>query len=542
MSLDEDSGDSGQISPERAYLRASSKAHRRRFAQVLTPPECAAAMADWVCDGNPKTILDPAFGTGILTRSVAARLPGVAVTGYEIDPQIAAAGRAACTRMNLTLHEASFFEAPPEARFDAIIANPPFLRPGAGTALRAQVRATAARFGIALSGLTNAYVLFLFEALARLSPGGRAAFLLPAEWANSNTSGPLKDHLVRNGYLKEIIQFCAYRPVFEKTLTTASLVLLEAPSCPEPVPAKIRATFVPADARLPSPSSAIPPGVTQRWLTPEALLAAPKWDELIRDDETPIPPGFVPLSALATTRRGIATGANGFFHLTRERVADFGLRAGQCLPCVAKSADVPSLIFGASEFKSLMKAGRPTQFFAPTQPLTEAEAAYVVRGETEGLHNRFLTRNRTPWYAPERLYRAPIWAATFGRGQMRFILNLAEVWQLTAFHGIFPLQDDPARAKALVACLNSAPVQALMRGRMRIYARGLQKVEPRDLLEIPVPDLRAVCAARIAELGQALKALNDGKSGAEEALTRLVMASAQDAASGGASDETVALG
>ncbi|MCT2538576.1 Eco57I restriction-modification methylase domain-containing protein [Sedimentimonas flavescens] len=542
MSLDEDSESGGQTSPERAYLQASTKAHRRRFAQVLTPPDCAAAMADWVGGRDPKTLLDPAFGTGILARAVVARLPRIAVTGYELDAQIAAAGRSACAGMNLTLHEASFFEAPLDERFDAIIANPPFLRPGAGTALRAQVRATAEHFGIALSGLTNAYVLFLFEALARLAPGGRAAFLLPAEWANANTSGPLKEHLVRGGYLREIIQFCAYRPVFEKTLTTASLVLLEAPAHVEPIPAEIRATFVPADARLPSRAGPLPPGVTQRWVTPEALLAAPKWDELIRDDEAPIPPGFVPLSALATTRRGIATGANGFFHLSRERATEIGLRASQCLPCVAKSADVPSLIFGPAEFKSLIRAGRPTQFFAPTKSLTEAEASYVAQGEAEGLHNRFLTRNRRPWYAPERLYRAPIWAATFGRGQMRFILNTAEVWQLTAFHGIFPLQDDPARAKALVACLNSAPVQALMRGRMRIYARGLQKVEPRDLLEIPVPDLRAVSAAWIAALGAALEALNDGKSGADDALTRLVMEAAQDAASGGASDETVALG
>ena len=64
-------------SPEAAYLARATKAHRRRFAQVLTPPDCAALMADWVAGARPATLLDPAFGTGVLARAVAALLLGV---------------------------------------------------------------------------------------------------------------------------------------------------------------------------------------------------------------------------------------------------------------------------------------------------------------------------------------------------------------------------------------------------------------------------------------------------------------------------------
>lgn len=522
-------------SPEAAYLARATKAHRRRFAQVLTPPDCAALMADWVAGARPATLLDPAFGTGVLARAVAALVPGVAVTGYEIDPQIAAAGRAAWGGEGaLDLRVASFFTAP-ETRFEAVIANPPFLRPGAGTELRAQVGATAARIGRPLSGLTNVYQLFVFEALMRLAPGGRAAILLPAEWGNANSSAPLKDWLVSGGYLREIITYCAHRPVFGATLTTASVVLLEAPRGGAGA-RPIRARFVAAGA--------VPAAVAVREIAPERLAAAAKWAPLLgaaAPHSAALPPGFVALGALATTRRGIATGANGFFHLTEAEAARRGLRPSQCLPCIAKAGDAEGLVFTREKFKALEGAGRPTRFFAPRRPLSPAEAAYVAEGAALGLDQRFLTRNRHPWYAPERLYRAPIWATTFGRDQMRFILNAAEVWQLTAFHGIFPRIEGRAFARALVAALNAEPVQGLMRAQARIYARGLLKLEPRDLLEIPVPDLRAAGPAQIAALGRALGALEEGRRGAAARLAALVEETAASAARGG-KDEAFSMG
>ncbi|WP_156894344.1 hypothetical protein [Rhodobacter xanthinilyticus] len=360
--------------------------------------------------------------------------------------------------------------------------------------------------------------------------------MLPAEWGNANSSAPLKDWLVSGGYLREIITYCAHRPVFGATLTTASVVLLEAPRGGA-LARPIRARFVAAGAD--------PAAVAVREIAPERLAAAAKWAPLLGAAAAPhsaaLPPGFVALGALATTRRGIATGANGFFHLTEAEAARRGLRPSQCLPCIAKAGDADGLVFTREKFKALEGAGRPTRFFAPRRPLSPAEAAYVAEGAALGLDQRFLTRNRHPWYAPERLYRAPIWATTFGRDQMRFILNAAEVWQLTAFHGIFPRIEGRAFARALVAALNAEPVQGLMRAQARIYARGLLKLEPRDLLEIPVPDLRVAGPGQIAALGRALGALEEGRRGAAARLAALVEETAASAATGG-KDEAFSMG
>lgn len=72
---------------DRAYLDAAPADHRRLHAQVFTPPALAAVMADWVCAKAPRTVLDPALGTGVLARAVARRLPEAEITAFEIDPR-----------------------------------------------------------------------------------------------------------------------------------------------------------------------------------------------------------------------------------------------------------------------------------------------------------------------------------------------------------------------------------------------------------------------------------------------------------------------
>lgn len=510
-----------------AYLAQTPAAHRRAHAQVLTPPELSALMAAWIAEACPATLLDPAFGTGILARAVAAQRPGIAVTGWEIDPAIAAAGQAACAAEGLAPDlRIGDFLASPAGPVEAVIANPPWLRPLAGNGLRAQIRAMALRTGVPLQGAVNAYTLFVIEACLRLRPGGRGAFLLPAEWANANSGAVLKEFLLSRGLLRRLVSVCNLRPVFADALTTASLVLVEAPRSGEALPESVACLFVPEGAALPGP------GTSGRPVPVAALRAAPKWDVLLRDLPAAPPPGFVRLAALATTRRGLATGANGFFHLSRAAALAQGIAPHRWLPCVAKAGDAPGPVFTAADLDTLEAAGRPTVFLDLTPPLAPSEAAYVDAGAAEGLDARFLTRNRTPWHAPERLSVAPIWAATFARDRLRFVLNEAGALQLTAFHGIFPERRDRAFLRALTACLNAAPVACLAEAQLRRYGGGLRKIEPRDLLEISVPDLRRVPPARLAALGRALAALNEGRRGAQARLDRLVEEVAAEVATG----------
>ena len=68
-------------------------------------------------------------------------------------------------------------------------------------------------------------------------------------------------------------------------------------------------------------------------------------------------------------------------------------------------------------------------------------------------------------------------------------MNEARVANLTAFHGVYPISDERMFVRALAAALNSSVVQNTMKSEMRVYGGGLKKVEPRDLLNIKVPNL-----------------------------------------------------
>lgn len=479
-----------------AYLAATPAQHRKAFAQVLTPPDLADLMADWVAQVRPGRVLDPAFGTGVLARAMVRACPGIAVTGHEADPQIAEAGRAACAAAGFApdLRIGDFLSTPPEP-VEAVIANPPWLRPRHG--FSAAIDGVARRSGLVLSGLTNAYVLFVLDCCLRLRPGGRGAFLLPAEWANANSCAPLKAFLLDRGYLRRLVHVCNLRPVFSDALTTASLVLVEAPPAAAPVD-RVEVLFVGPDADLPRP------GAPGRTIPAAALRGARNWDALLRGEAGALPPGHVRLGALASTRRGLATGANGFFHLTRAQALLRGIAPARLRPCVAKAADAPGRVFDVSHLARLEARGRPGLFLDLTPPLAPAEAAYVAEGAAQGVDQRFLTRNRTPWHAPERLHVAPIWASTFARGDLRFVWNAAGALQMTAFHGIFPERTDPVFLRALTACLNAPVTRRRAEGQLRHYGGGLRKIEPRDLAEIIVPDLRRISEPTLAALAAAL--------------------------------------
>lgn len=447
-------------------------------------------MADWVCAKGPATVLDPALGTGVLARAVARRLPGAEITGFEVDPRAADAAARALTAVEARarIRVADYLTADPAMTFDAVIANPPYLKrqdfPGAA----AHIARVGRKTGIALTGLTNAYAVFLLDACARLNRGGRAAFLIPAEWMNANFGAPIRRHLVESGLLRTVICLSHEGGVFEGALTTACVVLMERGGAP----GMFRLAY--ADPgwgpRLEEALGAGGERLRVRDADAAALIAAPKWDALLRGADAAAPDGFVPLGRLATTRRGLATGANALFHTSLAAARAAGIRDEHLIPCAGKHA-ASGMAFGPEDLTRLIGEGRPTHLISLRGALTPEEAAWVRAGEDAGVSERYICRMRRPWYAQETPRVAPVWAAVFGRGRMRFMRNRAGAAHLTTFHGVYPERRDALFLDALTSALNSDAVQGLMRAHTRVYGGGLGKAEPRDLLAMPVPDLRA---------------------------------------------------
>jgi adenine-specific DNA-methyltransferase len=512
------------VNPEASYSRLISTSHRKRLGQFFTPQQIADLLCKWTAQIQPATMLDPAAGTGILARTFHRVANECQISAMEVDPLAAAAlSLVAPSSWRERIIRGDFLTWANEDRFDAIVANPPYLRHHDICYPDQLWRQIEHRSGVKLSRLTNVYILFILEICRRLNPGGRAAIIVPGEWLNANFGVPLKQFLLHGGWLQQLVYFSHADTLFPDALTTACLLLIQR-SHTDADKSQLRTLFVSSSTslsqleRMVLEEGVVAEGVIERYFTPDELLAHPKWNSLLEHGlPTPIP-GFVPLAELASTCRGIATGANSFFHLSLADSTTRGLGENHLKPCIGRARDVDGYVFRSNDFAQLVERNSTTHLFCAGEQLSPAERRYLTEGEQAGLPDRYLLSQRSPWYAMERREPAPIWAAVFGRRELRFVFNEAGILNLTTFHAIYPRSHDRIFAMALTACLNSPAVQERARLQHRVYGGGLLKFEPKDLLEVQVPDLRLARPETLVLLAECLTDLDDAAKAGNENL------------------------
>jgi len=513
--------ESPALTPEQVYAQQVPYGYRKRLGQFFTPPEVARFMVRWATAQAPQTFLDPAVGTGIFLETLASA--GLAeqpsVTAFDIDPVLAMLAReryrVALQRSGRASPEASldqvvqrdFLTAQIAARFDAIVCNPPYIRhhdlPYRPTLFR-QFDTLAGR---RLSRNTNAYGLFLVKIQALLSPTGRAAVITPSEFLNADFGVGLKACLLATHALHAFIVFHHGLVLFDDLLTTACITLLSRQRAPEEPIHLVEVADLAALERLPALLDSPPPGTSlpEAWgsvsrIPPREFQAAAKWRSLKVPRPRPQAGQWVPFSDLARIMRGIATGANAFFTLSQAEVDEWGIEERFLRPCLSKASQARGLDFVREDWETLRRAQKKVWLLHCNEAPSFAVAAYLRAGEQQGLHRRYLTRHRTPWYAPEHREVAPLWVTVFGRTGLRFVRNRAGVWNLTAYHGIYPKFDDPTLLSALMAYLTSPLAAEKLSWELRTYGDGLLKVEPRDVLRLPVLNVLALPGAEVAEL------------------------------------------
>ncbi|MGP1355161.1 tRNA1(Val) (adenine(37)-N6)-methyltransferase [Roseicyclus sp.] len=124
-------------------------------------------------------VLELGCGVGVASLCLAARVPGLSITGVERQADYADLARrnAEAAGAGLEIVTADLAALPPALRqraFDQVIANPPYYRAGAGTAAEDAGREAALREQTPLS-------LWVSVASARLKPGGWLTMIQTAE-------------------------------------------------------------------------------------------------------------------------------------------------------------------------------------------------------------------------------------------------------------------------------------------------------------------------------------------------------------------------
>jgi len=513
-------------SPEAAFAARVPMERRKRLGQFFTPPAVAQAMTDWCCRHAPEALLDPAVGPGIFPACALALPPSrrpKRIVGYDVDRDALAVadarlmGGAAC---DVTLHHGDFLLQPAHSlfasddRFDAILCNPPYIRHHEASVSQDAYDALEAAWGVRLSRMTNVYALFLLRIASMLTAQGRAAIITPAEFLNADFGVAVKTALLKSGLLRGFIIFDHATSVFDGILTTAAITLLDARVSDSQ---RVELQHVETADELNEALRAIDGDVSDAGacgarasVDRKNLDPQRKWATTSRTDEASQASSLPmrPMSDYATCSRGIATGANDFFSLTRGEARQWNLPEAALRPCVTKAPQVRGSRWTDARMQALINAGKKALLLdAVALADHDAVKRYVAHGESQALHLRYLTRHRKPWFAIERRPAADIWVATFGRGRLRFVWNQSAALHLTAFHGLYLRPEHRPWVRHLLAYLHSEIGWTECRGHHRVYGDGLLKFEPRDVERLRVPDFGGLPASRLTAIAEAADAV-----------------------------------
>lgn len=483
----------GPETAEQIYARVAPKERRSSLGQFFTPEPIAQLMTRWISAVQPKTVLDPSVGPGIFARTARRHLPDAKITCVDIDSAPLDLARSTMVSDNLVEFIRGDFLTLDLQEFDAVLANPPYLR-HQNLNYEFDIHAEIGRRNrVKVSRLANLYCLFILEICRHLRDGGRASIIVPAEWMNANFGVALKQYFHQHGCLRKLIYFSHDTLAFDDALTTAAILLIEkTQERTETLEVLYVEDKVSIDGIQSLMLGNIPvlPGATKELVEWSTLMGTQKWDRLFAMGAHEHAESLIPLEVICKSRRGIATGANDFFHISPSQALAFGIRSENQKPCVGRAQDIRGLIFSDEDLEMLEREDARTRLVCFGPNLSSDEERYIETGISQGLHERYLLAARSPWYSMENREPAPIWAAVFGRDRLRFIHNQVGISNLTTFHCLYPKSLNERQIAALVALLNSAPIQQRAMRHRRVYGGGLSKFEPKDLLQLEVPDVR----------------------------------------------------
>ena len=449
----------------------------------------AAEMARYAVPRPGCRTLDPACGAGALLA--AARERGGAVTGVDADPEAAAVASGAMGPGTRVV-QADFLDLDPGelgAPFDAVLANPPYLRQEAiGGERKADLRDRFAGIMAGTgSGRLDLLGYFLLHLSGFLREGGRLAFLSSAAWLTSGYGRLIRTFLADHYRLDRVLE-SATEPWFPEARTRAVLVLAQKT---EAVPAGHRVRF----QRLQDPLDIRRPSSSGRAVSAALLAHGDPWGEHLRTTDalaslqSSIPDVWSPLSAHASPRFGLKTGADRFFVL-RDGVDGFGQRWPGSRSALRPLLLSPMEIEGIEVLASGLR--RQVVVLDRDADADPVVARHLRRAERLSLHDRPTCRARERkngegrWFCLQPGPPPPvIWART---EQYRHLVAANPDGVIVNNNLICLWPRPPTTEHGLLVSLNSAWTFLLRYAHGRVSNEGKVKTEVGDLKRFSILD------------------------------------------------------
>jgi N-6 DNA Methylase len=528
-------------------------ARRLALGQWFTPPAVAelalslalprdAARAGAQSAGHDASLrlVDPACGDGAFLACAQARGIGTgaggALRGVELDAATAAAARARVPGAGV--HQGDLFALDPEALgtpFDVVVGNPPYVRQE--RLARAQKQRIRERLGRDFPGLPaealdrvlgrgDLAAACILRALRLARPGGRVALVVSSALLDAGYAAALWDVVSRCGQVRAVVDAPGER-WFADAGVNAVILVIERASGPGPGAeaaagpgaeivrlARLRVPTAEAARRVRGLADLVRVSdirearadAPARWAA--ELRASPAWFAA----EAAAGDALVPLGTLAKVRRGVTSGANEVFYLSRERAHELGIEPELLLPLLRSPR-------GATTIAVEPRAATHVALVCPPGPDGDDGGANGGTGDSanawpchpgarrwfqahQHVAERPSLRARQPWWAlpvrPARLFMTKAYAA-------RFVQHLAPVpvvadQRVYAIHPVAGI-DVELLAAVLNASFTAFAIESLGRASM---GEGALEWTVADAASLPVLDPRRLAPGQAALARQAL--------------------------------------
>ncbi len=478
--------------------------HRKEFGQFFTHSEVAAFMVNWVLDSGTKSLFDPAFGLGAFYDAVNDR-PEVKFTACEIDSRILEFWELNKGKPSDFVFVADYLRSW-NMKHECIVCNPPYMRFQKFLNRDLVFQEFENHLGIRISGYTNIASAFLLKSLSELTDCGRLAYIMPLEFLNTGYGTMIKQRLAEAGHLYGILSFDCEKNIFPDVTTSVGIILYDKAARHSSVKFFNIKTL---DELLVFETLE---AVSE--ISLNQLDAKEKWLPYFQKKSFEVDGSrTTTLEYFGRFSRGIATGANEFFVLkpTNAEAKSIDLET-ECIPCITKSSQIRKSVFEDSDFEDLATLDKPVYLFSVNGKLSKGVEEYISFGESKNYHERFLTKNREPWYKTERRSPSPLLFGVFSRGAYKIILNRTRALNLTCYHGFQPNLFGLGYVEHLFLYFLSQAGREIISLSMRKYGDSLDKFEPNDLNRALVPTPAFLSLMSTEKITEAVRCVKETES------------------------------
>lgn len=462
----------------------------RDKGQFWTPSWVANAMVAYVAE-NTELVFDPATGKGSFFEALKKLnlSKQIIFFGTDIDNKVLSDNIYEDPSCIVELRD--FIKNPPIRKFKAIVANPPYIRHHRIDEKTKQFLKHLCKkiTGFTIDGRAGYHIYFLLQALNLLEDNGKLAFIMPADTCEGVFAKKLWNWITENYCLECVVAFDENATPFPNVDTNA-LVFLIKKEKPRKEIFWVKANKAYSNDLLSFVSSHFKESALETLLIVKRELREALTTGLSRPQQKHN--GFkYHLSDFASVMRGIATGANDFFFLTRKQAEGLQIPKRYLKAAVGRTKDITDNIVTQSDVKKLNKRSRPTLLLSIDQQekdLPPQIGVYLKEGVRRGLSERPLIKQRKPWFRMERRAVPELLFAYLGRRNTRFIKNVAGVLPLTGFLCIYTKDKDEKFVDGLWKILNHPDTLKNLQLVGKSYGAGAVKVEPRNLENLPISE------------------------------------------------------